>query len=63
MDTTPTSADVRDQHIADLRAALQRAIPMLAYSAGREAADNPGYSAQLLEVTEVLNSTLDRTAP
>ncbi len=34
MTTAPTpAADARDQHIADLRAALQHAIPLLAFSA------------------------------
>ncbi|MEV5887361.1 hypothetical protein AB0L74_32740 [Streptomyces sp. NPDC052020] len=42
MDTPPVPAtDTRDQHIADLRAGLQRAIPLLGFAAGREAATVP----------------------
>ncbi|MGW9452957.1 hypothetical protein [Streptomyces sp. NPDC055632] len=40
MDTPPApapAADIRDQQSADLRAALQRAVPLLVFAAGREA--------------------------
>ncbi|MFE2728940.1 hypothetical protein [Kitasatospora sp. NPDC059327] len=62
MDTMHTP-DVRDQHIADVRAALQRAIPFLGFSAGREAATDPNYSGRLFAAADDLTNTLDRTAP
>ncbi|MEU3529876.1 hypothetical protein AB0E62_39630 [Streptomyces sp. NPDC038707] len=41
MDTPPVPIDTLDQHITDLRAALHRAISLLGFAAGREAATDP----------------------
>ncbi|RGD55398.1 hypothetical protein DR950_41790 [Kitasatospora xanthocidica] len=60
MDTTP--ADVRDQHITDLRAALTRAVQELSFAAGREVADDPGYSDRLMTIVGSWEETLARTA-
>ncbi|MFJ7131019.1 hypothetical protein [Streptomyces sp. NPDC098101] len=61
---TPTSAaDIRDQQIADLRAALQRAVPLLAFAAGREADTDPRQSELLSAAADDLTDILDRTAP
>lgn len=64
MDTPPApAADIRDQHIADLRAALQRAIPWLSFAAGREAATDPRQAELLLAAADDRIGILDRTAP
>lgn len=64
MDTTPAStADVRDQHVTDLRAALTRAVQEISFAAGREAADDPGYAERLMTIAESWEKTLARTAP
>ena len=49
------------KEIAELRAALQRAIPLLSYAAGREAADNPEHAAQVVAATEDMTALLIRT--
>ncbi|MFJ4637555.1 hypothetical protein ACIP69_18265 [Streptomyces hygroscopicus] len=56
-------AENRDQHIADLRAALQRVIPLLSFSAGREAVTDPKHSALLSAAADNLTDILSRTAP
>lgn len=64
MDTSTTRvAEPRDQHIADLRAAVQRAVPLLAFSAGREADTDPTYAEMLLTAARELENVLTRTAP
>ncbi|MFC7924793.1 hypothetical protein [Streptomyces cinereoruber] len=68
MDTPPApapapAADIRDQQIADLRAALLRAVPLLAFAAGREADTDPRQSALLSAAADDLTDILDRTAP
>lgn len=55
--------DPRDQHIADLRAALQHAVHLIAFSAGREAATDPTHSGRLVAATEAMEEVLNRTAP
>lgn len=50
------------KEIIELRAALQRAIPLLSYAAGREAADNPEHAAQVLAAVEDMTALLLRTA-
>lgn len=49
------------KEIAELRNALQRAIPLLSYAAGREAADNPEHAAQVVAATEDMTALLIRT--
>ncbi|KDN84362.1 hypothetical protein [Kitasatospora cheerisanensis] len=61
MDITP--ADPRDQHIAQLRAALERAVPELAFAAGQLAADDEAQAERLLAAADHLTATLERTAP
>ncbi|GAB2629028.1 hypothetical protein GCM10027168_70900 [Streptomyces capparidis] len=64
MDITPAPvAEDRDEHVADLRAALQRVIPLLGYSAGLEAATDPGHSELLLTTADHLTNLSARTAP
>jgi hypothetical protein len=68
MTSTPTpehdaSVDHRDQHIADLRAALQHAVRLIAFSAGREADTDHKQSASLLAAADGMQDVLDRTAP
>ena len=46
--TPDRTAEIRDQHIADLRAALERAAPLLAFAAGREAVGGDPKQAELL---------------
>ncbi|MET9550572.1 hypothetical protein ABZY36_35505 [Streptomyces sp. NPDC006627] len=61
---TPDHAtDTRDQHIADLRASIQRAIPHLSYAAGHIADDNPEYAARLLATADEMTELLNRTTP
>ncbi|GHJ24433.1 hypothetical protein [Streptomyces albus] len=60
MATTP---EIRDQHIADLRAALQRAVALICYSAGREAPTDPEQSEELLRAADGMREILARTAP
>ncbi|MGW1468451.1 hypothetical protein ACWCPT_29415 [Streptomyces sp. NPDC002308] len=50
------------KQVAELRAAVQRAIPLLSYAAGKEAADNPDHAAQLMAATEDMTALLIRTA-
>ncbi len=68
MDEAPNPApdhtdDIRDQHIADLRAALQRVIPLFSFSAGREAVTNPTHSRLLSASADDLTDILNRTTP
>lgn len=70
MAITPDRAELRDQstadllqHIADLRAAIERVIPLLGYSAGREAATDPGHSGRLIAAADDMTDILIRTAP
>lgn len=55
--------DIRDQHVADLRAALRRASRLLAYSAGGEAWEDPAHSAQVMAEVERIEGLLNRTTP
>ncbi|CQR59338.1 hypothetical protein [Streptomyces leeuwenhoekii] len=62
MEIPPAPAtDTRDQHIADLRAALQRAIPLLGFAAGRKAAPDPRQAETLLAAADHMTQIL--TAP
>ncbi|OXM60128.1 hypothetical protein [Amycolatopsis sp. KNN50.9b] len=64
MDTPPAStADTRDQQIAGLRAAIRRAIPLLSFAAGREAAKDPRQAGLLLAAADDMTELLNRTAP
>ncbi|MCZ0210705.1 hypothetical protein OZK63_35510 [Streptomyces sp. UMAF16] len=63
MDTPPAPIDTRDQHITDLRAALQRAISLLGFAAGREAATDPRPAGLLLAAADDMTQLLNRTAP
>ncbi|MFI0768605.1 hypothetical protein ACH4TQ_27515 [Streptomyces sp. NPDC021218] len=64
MNETPARADdIRDQHIADLRAALQLAARLLAFSAGREADADPKQAARLMRTADDLTDVLNRTGP
>ncbi|WP_030221628.1 hypothetical protein [Streptomyces bikiniensis] len=64
MNAPPTpAADIRDQQIADPRAALQRAVPLLAFAAGREADTDPRQLALLSAAADDLTDILDRTTP
>ncbi|MFH8619149.1 hypothetical protein ACH4E8_29365 [Streptomyces sp. NPDC017979] len=58
-----TAPDPRDQHTADLRAALTTAKAWLSFSAGMLAADHPDHAEQQMEVAEQMTRVLDRTAP
>ncbi|PJN31294.1 hypothetical protein CG717_16125 [Streptomyces sp. CB02613] len=58
-----TTPDPRDQHIADLRAALDRARRYLAFAAGLEAAPAPEHSQTLMSEAAHLEQVLARTAP
>lgn len=55
--------EIRDQHIADLRAALTRAVPHLAFHARQVAADDPEYAERLMAATDTMQDVLNRTAP
>ncbi|MFF0295538.1 hypothetical protein ACFYST_06005 [Kitasatospora sp. NPDC004614] len=55
--------DPRDAYIADLQAAIQRTIPVIAFAAGRVVADDPGHAGRLLAAADDLRNTVDRTAP
>ncbi|OKJ06832.1 hypothetical protein AMK19_23590 [Kitasatospora sp. CB01950] len=59
--TTHADIERRDQHIADLRAALQRAKAEIAFAAGRETADDPVQATRLLGTVDDLQAVLDRT--
>ncbi|MFJ1717328.1 hypothetical protein ACIQGT_40995 [Streptomyces sp. NPDC093108] len=48
--------------VAELRAALLDAQRWLMYAAGREAADEPGQAALLLQASADIEATLERTA-
>ncbi|MEU7088120.1 hypothetical protein [Streptomyces achromogenes] len=64
MDTPPVPiTDIRGQHIADLRAALQRVIPLLGFAAGREAATEPRQAGLLLAAADDMTQILNRPAP
>ncbi len=57
-------AETCEQHIAGLRSALQRMVPLLSFHAGREAADSdPEQSALLLRAAADLEGILARAAP
>ncbi|MFF5393125.1 hypothetical protein ACFY5H_33215 [Streptomyces sp. NPDC013012] len=56
------AADIRDQQVADRRAALQRAVPLLAFAAGREADTDPRRLELLSAAADDLTYMLDRTA-
>ncbi|MGY3685034.1 hypothetical protein [Streptomyces sp. TE33382] len=65
--TTPTAArvtddEIRDQRIADLRAALESASRELVFCAGWEAAADPGQSARLMGAAGEFEAVLARTA-
>lgn len=57
MSNTPTN------ETAALRAALTTAIPLLSYAAGREAAENPQLSEQMLSAADTMTHVLARTEP
>ncbi|MYW04783.1 hypothetical protein [Streptomyces sp. SID3343] len=57
-----TPAESRD-HLCDLRSALEHAVRLLSYSAGREAATDPTQSARLLAAVDDMKDVLARTAP
>ncbi|MFE9886839.1 hypothetical protein [Streptomyces scopuliridis] len=68
--TPDRPAQIRDQsnadllqHIADLRDSLEHAARLLAFSAGREAADDPGHSVRLLTAADEMRDVLIRTRP
>ncbi|GAA2733558.1 hypothetical protein [Streptomyces nogalater] len=63
MNTPPAPIDTRDQHITDLRAALQRAISLLGFAAGREVATDPRQAGLLLAAADDMTQLLNRTAP
>ncbi|MFD8820866.1 hypothetical protein ACFV1C_00605 [Streptomyces sp. NPDC059605] len=59
----PAPADeAQEQHIADLRAALQRALSWLAFCAGLEASDPARWSEMLLAEVHDGQAVLDKTA-
>ncbi|WP_381568577.1 hypothetical protein [Streptomyces eurythermus] len=63
MDTPPApTADTRDQQLADLRAAIQRAIPLLSFAAGREATTAPRQAGLLLAAADDMMQILNRTS-
>jgi len=51
------------QHIADLRDALQHAVRLLAFSAGREADTDPKHATLLMRTADDMTDILIRTAP
>lgn len=57
---TPTTVTSRPPTCAP---PSQRTIPLLGFSAGREAATDPKYATLLLAAADDLTGTLDRTAP
>lgn len=63
MAITPARAEIQEQHIADLRAALARVLPHLSFAAGQVAADDPGRAEQFLAVVDEATEILARTAP
>ncbi|MEW2298021.1 hypothetical protein ABZ719_35925 [Streptomyces sp. NPDC006743] len=64
MDVPPAPTAAGEQHLADLRAALQSVLPLLSFYAGREAADfNPEQTALLLQAADEVTDVLSRTAP
>uniref|UniRef100_UPI003F491F19 hypothetical protein n=1 Tax=Streptomyces achromogenes TaxID=67255 RepID=UPI003F491F19 len=64
MDTPPApTTDTRVQHIADLRAPIERAIPLLSSAAGRDAATDPRQAGLLLAASDDMTELLNRTAP
>jgi hypothetical protein len=62
-DDQERAGDPRSEHITGLRAALQRAIPLLSYCAGREAATDPTQAAVLVEAISDMTDVLARTEP
>ncbi|MYW06741.1 hypothetical protein [Streptomyces sp. SID3343] len=50
-------------HIADLRDALARVIPLLAFSAGQLATNDPQFAAGRMTTADESTITLTRTAP
>ncbi|MFD6421018.1 hypothetical protein [Streptomyces sp. NPDC060198] len=56
--TTPLD---RDQQVGELRAALQHAVRLLSFSAGRAAGTDPAHAESLLAAAEKLEATLART--
>ncbi|WP_424863389.1 hypothetical protein [Streptomyces sp. MMS24-I29] len=59
----PPRRDLSDaDRIAALRAALQLVVPVLAYCAGREAADDPKQAAVVLAAADEAAQALARTA-
>ncbi|GGS09976.1 MULTISPECIES: hypothetical protein [Streptomyces] len=64
MDTPPAPAtDTHDQHIIDLRAAIQRAMPLLSFAAGRERATPRQAGLLLAAAADDMTELLNRTAP
>lgn len=62
MTNTPThAAAIQDEHIADLRAALQRAVALIQFEAGREAATDPGQADRLIAAADGMADVLART--
>ncbi|MGW1468460.1 hypothetical protein ACWCPT_29460 [Streptomyces sp. NPDC002308] len=55
--------DIRDQHIADLRTVIERAIPWLAFSVGAETRSLPEHSEGMLAAAAEMKAVLERTAP
>lgn len=68
--TTPTdpAAEIFDQsntellqQIAELRRVIERTAPLLAFAAGLEAADEPGYAERMMAGAEEMKAVLERT--
>ncbi|MET9950196.1 hypothetical protein ABZ135_01425 [Streptomyces sp. NPDC006339] len=57
------TVDLRDQHIAELRSALQRAIPLMSFTAGLEAAVNPKHADLMMAAAKDFEGILARTNP
>lgn len=55
--------ETRDQHITDLRAALERAAALLSYEAGQIAAANPNRAEKLMGAVKDMSAVLHRTNP
>ncbi|MGW6310202.1 hypothetical protein ACWFRQ_38195 [Streptomyces niveus] len=71
MATTPDrDAEICDRphvdlvrQIADLRAVIRTTVPLLGFSAGQIAADNPEYAERLMSAGAEAEAVLRRTAP
>lgn len=61
-DTHSHVGDARDQHGAELRFALQRAVTLLYFEAGREAAADPEQADRLATAADGMVNVLARTA-